>query len=159
MSSQPRMLSSGQTVEYGPTYKQLHAISHQKPIVAVTIAEADYHTPPNLVRLAMAEAAANRASYLSWPTWPEEQRARMISMIRPEADFLRRNADLVNKGVPRQDVVLFLPFRKWLESGECRASRLAGELSRANVAYGVICEDDLPGFLERAGKAPTSRQS
>src|SRR5213075_1980180 len=49
MSSQPRVLPGGKTVEYGPTYKQLSAISHGKPVVAVTIADSDYHTAPDLV--------------------------------------------------------------------------------------------------------------
>ena len=40
MHSQPRTEANGQTFEYGPTYKLLHAISHGKPIVAVTIANA-----------------------------------------------------------------------------------------------------------------------
>ena len=38
MGSQPRMEANGQTVEYGPMYKVLHAINHGKPVVAVTIA-------------------------------------------------------------------------------------------------------------------------
>jgi hypothetical protein len=91
MSSQPRLLPDGRFAEYGPTYKQLQAICHGRPIVAVTIADGDYHTPPNLVRLAMAEAAAHSASYLSWATWPEKERQRMIEAIRPESDFLRAN--------------------------------------------------------------------
>ena len=157
MSSQPRTLPGGQVIEYGPTYKQLHAISHGKPVVAVTIAESDYHTPPNLVRLAMAEAAANEASYLSWPTWPEPERKRMCDLIRPQADFLRRNADLLNGTRARRDVVLFLPFRNWLVTAQCRASQLAAELARANVQFEVICEDDLhPETVSGAlnGKAP-----
>ena len=32
-----------------------------------------------LVRLAMAEAAANGASHLWWPTWPEQERQRMMN--------------------------------------------------------------------------------
>ncbi len=143
MSGQPRTRADGQIVEYGPTYEQLHAISHGKPVVAVTLAEADYHTPPHLVRLAMAEAAGHSASYLSWPTWPLEQRQRMSALIRPEVDFLRRNARLLNNTRPRHDVILFLPFRNWLATGECRASRLAAELARANIQFKVICEDDL----------------
>ncbi len=147
MSSQPRTLSGGQTIEYTPTYKQLHAISHGKPVVAVTIAEADYHTPPNLVRLAMAEAAANGASYLSWPTWPENERARMIFTIRPQADFLRQNEKLLNETRPRNDVIVFLPFRRWLETNVCAASAIAAELSRANVQYDVVSEENLePGI-------------
>src|SRR5207253_6988290 len=108
--------------------------------------------PPNLVRLAMAEAAANRASYLSWPTWPEEQRERMIGLVRPEADFLKRNADLMGRGKPREDVILFLPFRRWQQTSDCVASRLAQTLSAANVPYGIICEDDLHVFLVGAKK-------
>jgi hypothetical protein len=142
MSSQPRILPNGQTIEYGPTYEQLHAISHGKPVVAVTVAQADYHTPPTLVRLAMAEAAAHAASYLSWPTWPEAERQRMISLIRPEADFLRRNASLLNETQPRRDVILFLPFRKWATTNQCVASRLAAALTRANIQYAVVCEDE-----------------
>ena len=141
MSSQPRTLGTGRTIEYGPTYKQLAALSHGKPVVAVTIADADYHTPPNLVRLAMAEAAANQASHLWWPTWPEDQRERMASTIRPQADFLRRHADLLNGGQPRPDVILFLPFRNWLKGDQCKASAVAAELSRANIQYQVVCED------------------
>ena len=143
MSSQPRMLPDGRSIEYGPTYKQLQAISHGKPLVAVTLAEGDYHTPPNLVRLAMAEAAANGASYLSWPTWPENERARMAAAIRPQAEFLRSNADLLNDAVPRRDVIVFLPFHNWLKTSRCRISNLAAELTRANIQYEVICEDAL----------------
>src|ERR1039458_8133866 len=157
MLSQPRTLPGGQVIEYGPTYKQLHAISHGKPLVAVTIAESDYHTPPNLVRLAMAEAAANDASYLSWPTWPEPERKRMCGVIRPQADFLRHNSDLLNGTRVRRDVVLFLPFRNWLVTGQCRASQLAAELDRNNLQFEVICEDDLRPETESgvlSGKAP-----
>jgi hypothetical protein len=152
MSSQPRSLPNGQTIEYGPTYEQLHAISHGKPVVAVTLADSDYHTPPHLVRLAQAEAAAHRASYLSWPTWPEKERERMGSLIRPQADFLRRNAKLLNESVPRADAVLFLPFRKWQTTNQCIASRLAAALTRANIQYLVLSEDDLisPAFKTAA---------
>lgn len=153
MSSQPRLLTNGQAIEYGPMYEQLLAICHGKPVVAVTLADADYHTPANLMRLAMAEAAANRASYLSWPTWPEEQRERMISLVRPEVDFLRKNAGLIGKGAPRQDVTVFLPFRRWLETGDCAASRLTAQLSRANVPFAVICEDDLTAFMRQKPRA------
>jgi hypothetical protein len=142
-SAQPRALPNGQTLEYGPSYQQLQAIVHGKPLVAVTIAEGDYHTPPNLVRLAMTEAVAHNASYLSWPTWPENQRQRMSSLIRPQADFLKTNADLFADARPRRDVVLFLPFRNWLQTDQCRASRLAADLTRSNIQYEVICEDQL----------------
>jgi hypothetical protein len=143
MSSQPRILPGGKTIEYGYMYAQLHAISHGKPVVAVTIAEADYHTPPNLVRLAMAEAAANGASYLSWPTWPEIERPRMAAAIRPQAEFLKSHEALLNDTRRRADVLLFLPFRNWLQSDKCKTTELAAALSRANVQYTVLSEDDM----------------
>jgi hypothetical protein len=159
MSSQPLTRADGRVVEYGPTYKQLQAISHGKPAVAVALAEADYHTPPHLVRLAMAEAAANNASYLSWPTWPEKERQRMISLIRPEAIFLRQNAGLLNGTRARRDVVLFLPFRNWVATDQCRASLLAAELAGANAQFTVICEDGLQPASEPrilAGRIPAA---
>ena len=116
MSSQPRVLN-GQAVEYGPTYRQLFAISHGKPVVAVCLADADYHTPANLVRLAMAEAAANSASHLWWPTWPEAERQRMAQIISPQAKFLRDHAALLNQTTIRNDAVLWLPMRNFLDRG------------------------------------------
>ena len=153
MSHQPRRLADGRTVEYGPTYRQLAALSHGKPIVAVTIAEADYHTPPNLVRLAMAEAAAHEASYLAWPTWPAEQRPRMAAAIRPQADFLRAHEKLLNGTKLRADVLLLLPFQRWTETNRCVASELAAALTQRNVQYRVVIEDDLAPTLEAAAKS------
>jgi hypothetical protein len=153
MFTQPLTLADGRTVEYGPTYKQLHAISHGKPIVATTLANADYHTPPHLVRLAMAEAAANRASYLSWPTWPEDQRSRMIAVIRPQADWLRQNENLLNDTRFRADVVLFLPYRRWTDTEQCTASSLASAMTRANLQYEVMSEDDFE-LSDRNGRLP-----
>jgi hypothetical protein len=151
-SSQPRMLADGRVIEYTPTYKQLHAICHGKPVVAVTIAQGDYHTPPELVRLAEAEAAANAASYLSWPTWPEAQRARMVAGVRPEAEFLRRHAVLLNDTRVRRDVVLFLPFRKWVVTGTCQASSIAAELARANIQFEVVAENTFSPAALRGAK-------
>jgi hypothetical protein len=141
MVQQPRTSAAGQTVEYAPVYHLLHAIAHGKPVVAATIAEGDYHTAPNLMRLAMAEAAANNASYLSWPTWPENERARMSASVRPQADLLRANEKLLNGTKARRDVTLFLPFRRWLDTDRCAALALATELSRANIQFEALCED------------------
>jgi hypothetical protein len=158
MATQPRMLPGGRTVEYGPTYEQLKALSRGLPVVANVLAEADNHTPPNLARLAMAEAAAHGASYLMWPTWPEPQRKRMAATIRPQADFQREHVKLLNGAEPRRDVTLFLPFRQWVESKRCVASELAAKLSAANIQYGVVTEDDLvrvvtpaPGSIPAGG--------
>jgi hypothetical protein len=142
MVAQPRTDAEGRIFEYSPTYKQLHAISHGKPIVAVTLANGDYHTPPRLVRLAMAEAVANGASYLLWPTWPENQRRRMIDAVRPQADLLREKEALLNDASFRDDVVLFLPFRRWTDVEHCAASDLATSLSQANIQYRIISEND-----------------
>ena len=147
MSTQPRLLETGKVVEYGPTYRQVSAISHGKPVVAVTIAAGDYHTPARLVRLAMAESVAHGASYLSWPTWPEPERARMIETIRPQADFLRDHADLLNDVTPLEDVLVFLPMRAWLDIERCAVSPIVAELTRRNVCHAVFCEDDFS--LER----------
>ncbi len=139
MSQSPS--TRGRTIEYGPTYQQLRAIIHGKPLVVCTIAEADYHTPPHLTRLAMAEAAAYGANYLLWPTWPQPMRQKMIDAVRPEADLLRRHQGWL-AAQPRRDAILFLPYRRWLETDTCKASALAAALSRANVQYEVLCEDD-----------------
>ena len=147
MSSQPRSMPNGRSIEYGPTYKLLHALSHGKPVVAVTLAEADYHTSPNLVRLAMAEATANEASYLMWPTWPENKRQTMAMAIRPQADLLRSNEKLLNDTQPRCDVLLFLPFRRWIETNICNTSALAATLSRLNIQFMVSSEEDLERIL------------
>jgi hypothetical protein len=154
MNNQPRTEANGQTIEYGPTYKMLHAISHGRPVVAVTVAGADYHTPPNLMRLAMAEAAAHDASYLSWPTWPEAQRERMIKAVRPQADFLRRNAGILNDAPIRQDVALYLPFQRWLKTDQCAASALATALTRENIQYRVVAEDELDLFAKEKHLPP-----
>ncbi len=142
MATQPRTDANGQTLEYGPTYKQLHAISHGKPVVACALVGGDYHTAPNLVRLAMAEAVAHNASYLSWPTWPEDQRQQMIGGIRPQADFLREHEGLLNDAPFRADVVIFAPFRRWVDTDQCAASTLAAALTSANIQYRVQSEDN-----------------
>jgi hypothetical protein len=154
MVSQPRV-AGGQTWEYGPTYKQLHAISHGKPVVAVTVADADYHTPPDLIKLAMAEAAAHDASYLAWPTWPENQRQRMESAVRPEADFLRKNQKLLNGTTPRRDVALFLCYRQWLQTDQCAVSVIAAALSRENIQYAMSSEENFGELVKpHNGKLP-----
>jgi hypothetical protein len=149
MNSQPRMEANGQTVEYGPVYKLLEAISHDKPVVAVTIANGDYHTAPNLMRLAMAEAAANNSSYLSWPTWPEDQRKRMIAAVRPAAEFLRHNDKLLNDAPFRADVALYLPFHRWTKTDQCATIAIAGALTKANIQYRVISDEDLDSFAKQ----------
>jgi hypothetical protein len=150
MNNQARIEANGQTVEYGPTYKMLQAISHGKPIVAVTIAGGDYHTPPNLMRLAMAEAAANNASYLSWPTWPADQRKRMIAAVRPQADFLREHEELLNDAPVRADVVLYLPFQRWVKTDKCATSAVANALTKESIQYRVVSDEDLESLSKQS---------
>jgi len=147
MATQPRTEANGQTIEYGPTYRQLRAISHGKPVVAVTLAGGDYHTPANLMRLAMAEAAAHGASYLSWPTWPESERGRMAASVRPQVDFLRRNESLLNNATPRAEAILFLPIHRWVTTDHCAASEVASALTAANIQYRVVTDDELAAAL------------
>jgi hypothetical protein len=155
MATQPRMLPDGKTtIEYGPVYELLRAIGHDKPIVATVLAESDYHTPPNLMRLAMAEAAAHGASYLAWPTWPAEQRDRMAKAVRPQADFLRAHADLLNNTQPLVDAILFLPYDRWVQSPDCRALAIARDLAAHNIQFSAVSEEDLQKALA-ARVAPT----
>jgi len=147
MASLPRTLKDGTIIEYGPVYEVLQSISHHKPLVAVTLADGDYHTPSNLMRLAMAEAAAHGASYLSWPTWPQGVRQKMIAAVRPQADFLRRSADLLNETRPCLDVALFFPVRQWLGGPDCPALQAARALARANIQFKVVSEEDLAESL------------
>jgi hypothetical protein len=137
MATQPRTLPDGSVIEYGPVYEMLRAIAHGKPIVAVTLADGDYHTPANLVRLAMAEAAAHEASYLSWPTWPAEVREKMAAAIKPQADFLRANAELLNGTNPVVDEVVALPFEQWVEGNDCPALARVRALAAQNVQFSV----------------------
>ena len=147
MESQPRVLPGGGVAEYGPVYEMLHAIAHGKPVVAVTIAQGDYHTPPDLMRLAMAEAAAHGASYMSWPTWPQESRKRMIDTVSPQADFLRQNVQILN-GVERvTDAVVFLPFDRYLETSDCQVLPVVRALSAANLQFDVVSEETLEARL------------
>jgi hypothetical protein len=147
MATQPRILADGRVMEYGPVYEMLHAISRGKPLVATVLAEGDYHTPANLVRLAMAEAAAHGASYLGWPTWPENVRKGMIDAVGPQARFLRKHAELLNGIEPRVDVLLFLPFARWVETADCQALKAARALSAANVQFRAVCEEELEKSL------------
>jgi hypothetical protein len=157
MESQPRTRADGSTVEYGPAYQMLRAIAHGKPLVAVTLADGDYHTPANLMRLATAEAAAHGASYLSWPTWPAEQRDKMIAAVRPEADLLREHADLLNDTKPCVDALLVLPFQRWVDSADCPELGTARALAAANVQFEVVCEEDLEKATAEHPKATVIR--
>jgi hypothetical protein len=101
------------------------------------------------MRLAMAEAAANNASYLSWPTWPENQRQRMIAAVRPQADLLRQNEERLNDAPFRADVVLYSPFHLWVKTDQCATSAVAATLTKENIQYSVVGDDELQQFAKQ----------
>lgn len=146
---QPRTLANGSTVEYGHMYELLHAISHKKPVVAVTIADGDYHTAPNLMRLAMAEAAAHDASYLSWPTWPEKERQRMCAAVRPEADLLRTCAPILNLAPRRAEVVFYMPIEKWPSLSDTELINCVSVLENQNIQFAAACEDNIADYRKQ----------
>lgn len=78
----------------------------------------------------------------------------MITTIRPEANFLRQNEKLLNNTEPRRDVLLFLCFRRWLETEHCAVSDLAAALSRANIPFAVASEDNLVQALGSRDSRP-----
>jgi hypothetical protein len=77
----------------------------------------------------------------------------MCRAIRPQADFLRDNARLLNGTRPRTDVLLFLPFRRWLETTDCPAWKTALALSCANIQLDVVSEEHLSDKLRQAKAA------
>jgi hypothetical protein len=51
---------------------------------------------------------------------------------------------------PRRDVLLYLPFRQWINRKECAVSKIAAELTRKNVQYGVVGEENFAEQLKKA---------
>jgi hypothetical protein len=151
MQTQARRLADGRTIEYGPMYHVLHAIDHGKPIVATTLAEGDYHVAPHLARLGLAEAAANDAAWLLWPTWRPADASRMAAEVWPEADFLRRQERLLNGTTARSDVLVFLDFQRWRGTDRCAMAEAAAQLSQVNIQYAVCSEDNLAQAVKGAG--------
>jgi hypothetical protein len=98
----------------------------------------------------MAEAAAHQAVYMLWPTWPEEQRARMIAAVRPCTDWLRSHTDFLNTSRPRRDVLLYLPFRRWVSEKKCAVTELANELTAASLQYEVADEEAFEAKLAQS---------
>ena len=77
----------------------------------------------------------------------------MAGAIRPQADVLRKNERLLDDAEPRADVVLLLAFRRWLETDDCAALKIASALSQANVQYTVVDfeEIDSPRLVSSHG--------
>ena len=85
----------------------------------------------------------------------------MIAAVRPEANFLRRNERIAERRADRADVVLFLPFRRWVDTEQCAASHLAAELTKANIQYIVVSEDEFantePRGIDRCSSSNRGR--
>jgi hypothetical protein len=54
---------------------------------------------------------------------------------------LRRNEALLSDAPLRADILLFLPFRRWIETDRCIASEIGTALTKANIQYRVVSED------------------
>lgn len=67
---------------------------------------------------------------------------------RPQAEFLRTHASLLNETKSQPDALLFLPFRRWLDTADCQPLKIARALSSTNIQFEVVCEDDLAKRLE-----------
>jgi len=70
--------------------------------------------------------------------------------VRPEADLLREQAELLNGTKAAGDVCVFLPFKRWVETTECQALTTAAALGRANLQFSVVSEEDLERALGAA---------
>jgi hypothetical protein len=78
----------------------------------------------------------------------------MIAAVRPQADFLRQHDELLNDAPFRADVALYLPFKRWVKTDQCAARALAAVLTKENVQYRVVSEDDLESFVESKSPPP-----
>jgi len=147
MANQPRREGDGH-ISYAQTLRMLPAISRGKPINICTLVSGDYTTPPNLMKLAIAECAAHDASYVVWSCWDPAHRSRLEKSVKPYHDFLDLNADMLGESAPVSDVVLIWPYARWIEREDCPTAYAAREMSSLNIQYDVVTEADLsPGRL------------
>ncbi len=68
----------------------------------------------------------------------------MTDAIRPEAQFLREHADLLNDTLPRADVTLALPYDQWLKTDNCPTLNMARGLAKENVQFQVAMDNHAP---------------
>lgn len=142
MSSSPRRDGATYT-SYASTIKMVHAIGHGRPISACTIANGNYTTPPNMMKLAIAECAANDAAYMVWACWDEHYRQANAKSVRQYHDFMGKHQDLFKDTKPISDVALIWPYDNWLQRDDCPTAALARSLSASDMQYDVVTEDDL----------------
>jgi len=150
MRSTPRRTAQGKIIECSPVYNLVNSVIGSKSLVAVTIADGDYHTPPNLTNLAIFEAFARNTNYMLWPTWEESQREKMIQGIRPFVQWLKQNASPIITSKQRYDVLLYFPFDEWIEHEDCKELNIAKQLTQANILYAVASEDNIEKYFSVA---------
>jgi len=150
MRTAPRTTADGKVYEMGPVYSLLNAILGGKPLVAVTIADSDYHTPPNLTNLAIFEGFAHQTNYMLWPTWQEQYRDKMMQAVRPFVLWLQKHKGLFEQSQPRQDVLLYFPFEQWVHNKECKELDITRELRRRNIQFGVASEENFEEAFKNA---------
>lgn len=150
MGSAPHRTSQGTTVECGPVYDLVNSIIGSKPLVAVTIADRDYHTPPNLTNLAIFEAFARNTNYMLWPIWEESQQGKMLQTIRPFMQWLKRNAPPIITSKRRYDILLYFPFEEWSKHEDCKELNIVRKLNQLNILYAVASEDNFKGYFTEA---------
>lgn len=150
MQSAPRRTANGIFVECSPVYHLVHSIIGSKPLVAVTIADGNYHTPPNLTTLAIFEAFTRNTNYMLWPTWEGSHRDKMIKIIRPFVLWLQKHAPAISSAKNRYDVLLYLPFEQWIKQQECKELQIARKLTQSNILYTVASEENFNDYFPHA---------
>ena len=142
MSMSPRR--DGSTyISYAPTIKMVHAIGHNKPLSVCTIANSSYITPPNMMKLAIAECTSQDAAYMVWACWDKQYREANEQSVKQYHDFLEKHSDLFKNSKPISDTVLIWPYDNWLEREDCPIIYLAQYLSANNILYDSVIEDNL----------------
>lgn len=139
MVSTPRRTSQGNFIECRPTYDLVNSVIG-KQLVAVTIGDGDYHTPPNLTKLAIFEAFTRNTNYMLWPTWEESKRDIMIKTISPFVKWLKQIYPELIDSKDIYDVMLYFPFEEWINHPECRDLEIARILTKENIPYIVASE-------------------
>lgn len=150
MRSTPRRTAQGKIIECSPVYDLVNSIIGSKPLVAVTIGDGDYHTPPNLTNLAIFEAFTRGTNYMLWPTWEEAHRQKMIQAIRPFVQWLKKYAPMITPAKHRYDVLLYFPFEQWIKQNDCIELNIARQLTQSNIPYAVASEENFEKYFPSA---------
>ncbi|MCX8065513.1 MAG: putative glycoside hydrolase family 15 protein [Candidatus Hydrogenedentes bacterium] len=150
MISAPRRNTKGAYIECSPAYQLVNSILGGKTLVAVTIADGDYHTPPNLTKLAIFEAFTQNTNYMLWPTWEESHRNKMIQAIGTFVQWIKRYSSEIRSSQPLYDVMIYLPFEEWINQQECIELAITRELTKANIPHIVISEENFHTYFSES---------